>query len=32
VSVFVIDWTTIGFSPPISTPPTFTTTEGLRVQ
>src|SRR5437867_4963730 len=31
VSVFVIDWTTIGWSPPTRTPPTSTVTVGRRV-
>src|ERR1700749_708303 len=31
VSVFVIDWTTIGFGPPTLTPPIFTATDLRRV-
>jgi hypothetical protein len=30
VSVFVIDWTTIGWSDPTGTPPTRTVAEGRR--
>ena len=31
VSVFVIDWTTIGWSPPTGMPPTSTVIEFLRI-